>query len=107
MRERAARRRSAASLEKAYEKVKSNLQTLVGLGEINEEQAEAALGNIYIPASELQFSRWNIHDLPVILAFCLDFNGDNFDICPKENKKEIRLTRNENYIRIKKQKYFC
>ncbi len=38
----------AASLEKAYEKVKSNLQTLVGLGEINEEQAEAALGNIYI-----------------------------------------------------------
>lgn len=38
----------AASLEKAYEKVKSNLQTLVGLGEINEERAEAALGNIYI-----------------------------------------------------------
>lgn len=40
-----------ASLEKAYEKVKSNLQTLVGLGEINGEQAEAALGNIYIGKS--------------------------------------------------------
>ena len=39
------------SLEKAYEKVKSNLQTLVGLGEINEEQAEKALGNIYIGKS--------------------------------------------------------
>lgn len=38
----------AASLEKAYEKVKSNLQTLVGLGELDQEQAEAALGNIYI-----------------------------------------------------------
>lgn len=40
-----------ASLEKAYEKVKSNLQTLVGLGEINGEQAETALGNIYIGKS--------------------------------------------------------
>lgn len=40
-----------ASLEKAYEKVKSNLATLVGLGEINEEQAEQALGNIYIGKS--------------------------------------------------------
>ena len=41
----------AASLEKAQEKVKSNLQTLVGLGEITQEQAEAAMGNIYIGKS--------------------------------------------------------
>ena len=41
----------AASLEKAQEKDKSNLQTLVGLGEITQEQAEAAMGNIYIGKS--------------------------------------------------------
>ena len=41
----------AASLEKAQEKVKSNLQTLVGLGEITQEQAEAAMGNLYIGKS--------------------------------------------------------
>ena len=39
------------SLEKAQEKVKSNLQTLVGLGEITPEQAETAMGNLYIGAS--------------------------------------------------------
>ena len=39
------------SLEKAQEKVKSNLQTLVGLGEITPEQAETAMGNRYIGAS--------------------------------------------------------
>ena len=41
----------AASLEKAQEKVKSNLQTLVGLGEITQDQAEAAMGNLYIGKS--------------------------------------------------------
>ena len=41
----------AASLEKAQEKVKSNLQTLVGLGEITQAEAEAAMGNIYIGKS--------------------------------------------------------
>ena len=41
----------AASLEKAQEKVKSNLQTLVGLGEITQAEAEAAMGNIYIGSS--------------------------------------------------------
>jgi len=41
----------AASLEKAQEKVRSNLQTLVGLGEITEDQAEAAMGNLYIGKS--------------------------------------------------------
>ena len=39
------------SLEKAQEKVKNNLQTLVGLGEITPEQAETAMGNLYIGAS--------------------------------------------------------
>ena len=39
------------SLEKAYEKVRSNLTTLVGLGEINETDAENALKNIYIGTS--------------------------------------------------------
>ena len=38
----------AASLEKAQEKVKANLQTLVGLGELTREQADQALENIYI-----------------------------------------------------------
>ena len=41
----------AASLEKAQEKVKSNLQTLVGLGEITQAEAEAAMGNLYIGKS--------------------------------------------------------
>ena len=40
-----------ASLEKAYEKVKQNLQTLIGLGEINQEQADKAIENIYIGKS--------------------------------------------------------
>lgn len=40
-----------ASLEKAYEKVRQNLATLVGLGEIDEAQAEASLKNIYIGKS--------------------------------------------------------
>lgn len=39
------------SLEKAYEKVKQNLQTLIGLGEINQEQADKAIENIYIGKS--------------------------------------------------------
>lgn len=41
----------SASLEKAQEKVKTNLQTLVGLGEITEAQAEESLKNIYIGKS--------------------------------------------------------
>lgn len=41
----------SASLEKAQEKVESNLQTLVGLGEITQEQAAAALKNLYIGKS--------------------------------------------------------
>lgn len=41
----------SASLEKAQEKVKTNLQTLVGLGEITEAQAEESLKNIYIGSS--------------------------------------------------------
>ena len=41
----------AASLEKAQEKVKSTLQTLVGLGEITQAEAEAAMGNLYIGKS--------------------------------------------------------
>ena len=40
-----------ASLEKAKEKVKSNLQTLVGLGEITQEQAAEAMKNLYIGTS--------------------------------------------------------
>ena len=40
-----------ASLEKAYEKVKQNLQTLIGLGELNQEQADKAIENIYIGKS--------------------------------------------------------
>ena len=40
-----------ASLEKAYEKVKQNLQTLIGLGEINQAQADKAIENIYIGKS--------------------------------------------------------
>ena len=40
-----------AALEKAQAKVESNLQTLVGLGEITTEQAKAALGNLYIGKS--------------------------------------------------------
>lgn len=40
-----------ASLEKAYEKVRQNLATLVGLGEINETQAEESLKNLYIGSS--------------------------------------------------------
>lgn len=40
-----------ASLEKAYEKVRQNLATLVGLGEINETQAAESLKNIYIGKS--------------------------------------------------------
>ena len=40
-----------ASLEKAYEKVRQNLATLVGLGEINETQAEESLKNLYIGKS--------------------------------------------------------
>lgn len=40
-----------ASLEKAYEKVRQNLATLVGLGEINEAQADESLKNIYIGSS--------------------------------------------------------
>lgn len=40
-----------AALEKAQAKVESNLQTLVGLGEITAEQAKAALGNLYIGKS--------------------------------------------------------
>lgn len=40
-----------ASLEKAYEKVRQNLATLVGLGEINEAQAAESLKNIYIGKS--------------------------------------------------------
>jgi len=40
-----------ASLEKAYEKVKQNLQTLIGLGEIDQAQADKAIENIYIGKS--------------------------------------------------------
>ena len=40
-----------ASLEKAYEKIQQNLQTLIGLGEINQEQADAAIKNVYIGKS--------------------------------------------------------
>ncbi len=40
-----------AALEKAQAKVESNLQTLVGLGEITAEQAQQALGNLYIGKS--------------------------------------------------------
>lgn len=40
-----------ASLEKAYEKVRQNLATLVGLGEINETQAAESLKNLYIGKS--------------------------------------------------------
>ena len=41
----------SASLEKAQEKVANNLQTLVGLGEITQQQAEDALKNLYIGKS--------------------------------------------------------
>lgn len=37
-----------AALEKAEETVSRNLQTLVGLGEITQEQAQAAMENLYI-----------------------------------------------------------
>ena len=40
-----------ASLEKAYEKIQQNLQTLIGLGEIDQAQAEAAIKNVYIGKS--------------------------------------------------------
>ena len=40
-----------ASLEKAYEKIRQNLQTLIGLGEIDRPQAEAAIKNVYIGKS--------------------------------------------------------
>lgn len=41
----------SASLEKAQEKVANNLQTLVGLGEITQQQAAAALKNLYVGKS--------------------------------------------------------
>ena len=41
----------SAALEKAQAKVESNLQTLVGLGEITHEQAQQAMGNLYIGKS--------------------------------------------------------